>query len=119
LWEIGILNGKSPPPKTLKASGKRLWKDLLSGWDIQLEQFVLLQALCESQDRISELSETLRREGRVVADRFGQLRPHPATLILKGENGSFARLFKLLALEPPSGLGDGPGRPAGFMPELK
>ena len=112
------MNGKSPP-STLGKTGKKLWKDLLEGWDIQREQFVLLQALCESQDRISELTEMLKREGLVVEDRFGQKRPHPATLILKGENGSFARLFKLLALESPSGFEQGPGRPAGFTPELK
>jgi hypothetical protein len=112
--EVKILDGKTPP-KTLKASGKRLWKDALSGWDIQAEQFTLLLNLCECADRMAELTATLRREGQVVTDRFGQARPHPASLVLKAENGNFSRLYRLLALEPPHGAGNGPGRPVGWQ----
>ena len=92
-----------------------MWRDALSGWDIQREQLVLLQSLCECQDRIAELSETLRREGQVTTDRFGQMRPHPASVCLKSENGNFSRLFRLLALEPPHGAGNGAGRPTGWQ----
>jgi len=111
-----MLNGKSPP-KTLKAAGRQLWKDLLSGWALVPEQYVLLQSLCECQDRIAELSATLRKEGQTITDRFGQLRQHPCSAALKGENGNFSRLYRLLALEPPSGGGDGPGRPVGWQGE--
>jgi phage terminase small subunit len=110
-------NGNFEPPKSLKEAGRRLWRDSLSGWDVQPEQFSLLKNLCESQDRIAELTETLRSEGQVVADRFGQLHPHPAAVTLKGESGTFARLYRLLALEPPGGPQQGPGRPEGFQPE--
>lgn len=74
-------NGNFEPPKSLKEAGRRLWRDSLSGWDVQPEQFSLLKNLCESQDRIAELTETLRSEGQVVADRFGQLHPHPAAIV--------------------------------------
>jgi phage terminase small subunit len=110
-------NGSFEPPKSLKAAGQRLWADCLSGWDVQPEQFSLLKNLCESQDRIAELTETLRREGQSVSDRFGQLHPHPAAVTLKGESGTFARLYRLLALEPPGGPQQGAGRPEGFQPE--
>jgi hypothetical protein len=106
-------------PKTLKAKGKQLWRDVLAGWDVQAEQLVLLQDLCECQDRISELSGILRKEGQLSLDRFGISRPHPATLILKGEVGNFTRLYKALALETPGGSDLRPGRPDGFSPEEK
>jgi hypothetical protein len=109
------LDGKSPP-KTLKAAGKRPWKDCLEGWGIQPEQYTLLLNLCECADRIAELTQTLRHEGQTTVDRFGQLRVHPASLCLKAENGNFSRLYRLLALEPPDGAGDAPGRPTGFSP---
>lgn len=105
--------GKTPP-KTLKAAGKRLWKDCLEGWGIAPEQFTLLRDLCECEDRIADLSAVLRREGQTTTDRFGQSRVHPASLALKAENGNFSRLYRLLALEPPAGPGDSPGRPVGW-----
>jgi hypothetical protein len=104
-------------PKTLKTAGRRLWKDCLAGWDLQPEQFSLLRDLCECQDRIFELSATLRKEGQTTTDRFGQLRVHPASLCLKAENGNFSRLYRLLALEAPSGPPNPPGRHAGFSPD--
>lgn len=105
------------PPKGLKKQGKTLWKDVVNGWEIQPEQAVLLQDLCESQDRITELSGILREQGQIIKDRFGVAKPHPATLILKGEIGNFTRLYKALGLEIPSNPDSCPGRPAGWSPE--
>ena len=105
------------PPKTLRASGKRLWRGCLDGWGIQPEQYTLLLNLCECSDRIAELTATLKQEGQTIVDRFGQPRVHPASLALKSENGNFSRLYRLLALEPPDGAGDGPGRPVGWQGE--
>jgi hypothetical protein len=38
-------------------------------------------------------------------------------LLLKGEVGTFTRLYKALALEAPSNPDCGPGRPAGWSSE--
>jgi len=105
------------PPRSLKRQGKKLWEDILNGWEIAPEQAVLLQDLCESQDRISELTTILREEGQVIKDRFGVAKPHPAAIILKGEVGSFTRLYKTLSLEVPNNPDSHPGRPDGWQPQ--
>lgn len=105
------------PPATLKAKGKQLWRDVLGGWDVQPEQLVVLQNLCECQDRISELSRVLRKEKQIILDRFGIQKAHPAAIVLKGEVGNFTRLYKALALEVPGGSESRPGRPDGWVPE--
>ena len=105
------------PPKSLRKQGKKLWEDIVNGWEIQPEQAVLLQDLCESQDRITELSSLLRAEGQVIQDRFGAPKPHPAAALLKGEVGNFTRLYKALALEVPGESDVRPGRPDGWQPE--
>ena len=105
------------PPKTLKKTGKQLWGDVINGWEVQPEQLVLLQDLCECQDRISELSQMLRKEGQIIRDRFSIQKPHPAAIVLKGEIGNFTRLYKALALEVPGGSDSRPGRPDGWQPK--
>jgi hypothetical protein len=104
------------PPEGLKEAGRRLWRDSLAGWDIQPEQFSLLENLCKSQDRIVALEQELERDGQTCKDRFGQLVEHPSARTLRGESGVFARLYRLLQLEPPSGETRGPGRPSGYQP---
>ena len=78
----------------------------------------MLQALCETRDRMAELSATLIDEGQLQKDRFGIKHIHPASVALKGEIGNYARLFRSLMLEAPSGSGqERPGRPENFFPE--
>jgi phage terminase small subunit len=105
------------PPKSLKKQGRQLWQDVINGWEIPPEMRVLVRDLCESQDRITELTEILRKEGQIIRDRFGIQRPHPAAVLLKGEIGNFTRLHKTLMLEAPSGTDSRPGRPDGWHPE--
>ena len=99
------------PPKSLKKSGKQLWEDLNSGWEIVPEQLVILQDLCETQDRLSQLATILREEGQLVRDRYGHPKPHPASVMLKAEIANFSHLWRMLQLEAPSGVDVRPGRP--------
>jgi hypothetical protein len=99
------------PPKTLKASGKRLWNNVVDGWEIAPEQAVLLENACRSQDRIDRLSRIIDKEGPVTKNRFGVLVPHPAAVLLRGEVANFSQLYRLLQLQAPSGEDNGPGRP--------
>ena len=107
-------NGKVPQ---LKAGGKRLWKSVLSGWDVPEEQHQLLENVCRSQDRIDLLSRILEAEGPVQKNRFGVSVAHPAALLLRSEVANFSQLYRLLQLAAPSGDDDGPGRPAGWTSE--
>ena len=112
-----MLETELKPPNSLKRQGKRLWEDLVSGWEIQPEQAILLQDLCECQDRLSELSAILREEGQIVKDRYSHPKAHPASAMLKAEVGNFTRLWAALGLEVPGGSDVRPGRPDGWQPE--
>jgi len=104
-------------PKTLKVGGKRLWKNILDGWDVPPEQYCLLENVCRSQDRIDRLQRILDREGPITKNRFGVAIAHPAALLLRGEVANFSQLYRLLQLDAPSGGAAGPGRPTGWQPE--
>jgi len=104
-------------PKTLLAGGKRLWRNVIDGWEVQSEQYGLLENVCRSQDRIDKLTRIVDRQGMTQKNRFGQAVAHPAALLLRSEVANFTQLYRLLQLQAPSGGEDGAGRPTGYTPE--
>jgi hypothetical protein len=105
-------------PANLGVAGKQAWREITQHWAISKGQHNMLEALCECRDRMAELSKTLADEGQLQKDRFGVMRIHPASAALKGEVGNYAKLFRSLMLEAPSGNGqERPGRPENYFPE--
>lgn len=64
----------------------------------------LLTLVCESWDRCQEARERIAEDGAYIADRFGQLKAHPAVAVERDAMISFARLLRELDLdvEPPA-----------------
>lgn len=100
------------PPKTLGEAGRKLWRRILEGYDLDDAAMVILESACMNQDRESGATETISKEGTTTTDRFKQTKVHPAVLIERDSRAAKLRALKLLNLdlEP---LRDGPGRPAG------
>jgi hypothetical protein len=105
------------PPTGLKTGGKRLWHNVIDGWEVPAEQHSLLENVCRSQDRIDKLTRIVDRQGMTQKNRFGMAAAHPAALLLRSEVANFAQLYRLLQLQAPSGEDDGVGRPIGYAPE--
>jgi len=105
------------PPTGLKMGGKRLWHNVIDGWEVPAEQHSLLENVCRSQDRIDKLTRIVDRQGMTQKNRFGMAAAHPAALLLRSEVANFAQLYRLLQLQAPSGEDDGVGRPIGYAPE--
>jgi P27 family predicted phage terminase small subunit len=102
-----------PAPRGLSAEAKKRWRRLVSEYAIEDPAgLLLLQTALEAMDRMRDAQRTIEAEGAVVLDRFGQKKPHPATVVERdSRSGMMAALKALnLDLEP---LNDRPGRPAG------
>jgi len=91
--------------QTLGAAGKQCWREIIGHWEISCGQWSTLEALCQVRDRMAELSSALTDEGQLQKDRFGIKRIHPSSVALKGDIGNYAKLFRALMLEAPSGQG--------------
>lgn len=105
------LNPK-PPPGLSSAAGA-WWERLLSEYDIaDSAGLLLVETALQAFDRMHEARALIAKHGAVVADRFGQLRPNPATTVERDSRAAMLSALKALNLdiEP---LRDGPGRPAG------
>lgn len=92
-------------PKSLDASGRRLWKSVVDSWLLDRRQLEILRSACESADRVEQARVQLAEEGLTITDRYGQIKPHPAASIEQGNRSLVARLLRELQLEP---VGDDP-----------
>lgn len=86
------------PPADLKPAGAKYWRTIVRVWRLDAHQFELLAQACRSLDTIAEAETELQKSGAVVTDRFGQSKPHPASLIIRDFRGLFARLVRELGL---------------------
>lgn len=98
------------PPKTLSAEAKTWWRKLVDAYGIRDEGGLLLLATAlEAFDRMRGAQRQIETDGLTVKDRFGQPKPHPATVVERdSRSGMLAALRALhLDLEP---LNERPGR---------
>ena len=60
---------------------------------------LLLQTAAEAFDRMREAQRTIAREGATFADRFGQVKAHPATVIERDSRAGMLMALKQLNLD--------------------
>lgn len=104
---------KNRPPQTLSAEARDLWRRLTDEYAIHdAAGLHLLSTALEAFDRMREAQALIAEHGACTQDRFGQLRPNPATTIERDSRAAMLAALKALNLdiEP---LRDGPGRPPG------
>lgn len=89
------------PPNHLKAPAKKFWNQMMEDYEIDdAGGLALLQAACEAYQRSHEARKTINKEGAVIKDRFGQLKPHPATSIERDARGQLITALRALKLAP-------------------
>ncbi len=80
-----------------------MWKDLVADFNLaDAGALTLLAQALDAAQRAREARETIAREGMVVADRFGQPKPHPAAAIENQARQTMIAAFKVLGLGAPS-----------------
>ena len=103
----------SEAPERLTAEAKTWWKRLVDEYDIRDPGGeLLLETALGALDRMRQAQRQIEADGSVLTDRFGQKKPHPATVLERDSRAGLISALKQLNLdiEP---LRDRPGRPAG------
>ena len=101
------------PPIGLSPESAIWWSTILAEYQIEDPAgLLLLENLVRARDRMGEASRLIEQHGAVTTDRFGQLRPNPATILERDSRAAMQSALKALNLdlEP---LRDSVGRPAG------
>lgn len=88
-------------------AGRRLWRAVLTGFDLDEHELTLLRQAVAVADTCDALQAVADREGPMIADRFGRPVVHPALVELRQQRIVLARL--IVALRVPLGeVGDEP-----------
>lgn len=90
-------------PSHLRPATRSWWRDVVKSYELEDHHRRLLTLLCESWDRIQEAREQIEVDGAYIANRFGDMKAHPALAMERQERVVFARLLRELDLdtEPP------------------
>lgn len=92
------------PPKSLRRSGKALWRAVTRDFDLEEHELVLLREACRTSDSLDDLQALLEREGLTTISPQG-VRVHPALVELRQQRIAFARI--MTALRVPTGEDSG------------
>lgn len=102
-------------PRYLSKEARTWWKRLSAEYEGDLSDpasQLLLETAFSSFDRWQQAIKTLKREGSIVKDRFGQKRAHPCIAVERDSKAMMISALRQLRLdlEP---LNVRPGRPPG------
>jgi len=93
-------NPKNPePPEHLSRRSRAFWRRISADYVLETHQLELLRHACEAMDVADRARAELEGSSLVVADRYGQLRPHPAVNIARDARLGLARLLRELNLD--------------------
>jgi P27 family predicted phage terminase small subunit len=88
------------PPDHLSADAKAWWSSAVAEYDFEPHHLRLLQAACESWDRMQQARQALADHGGLTfTDERGVIRSHPCVAHERDARISFARLVRELDLD--------------------
>jgi P27 family predicted phage terminase small subunit len=90
-----------PPPAHLSAAMQVWWKAVVTDYDLDQHHLRLLEAACDSWDRMVTARTVLMKEGLTISTRHGS-KKHPAADIERDSRLAFARLLRELDLDAES-----------------
>jgi len=91
---------RTTPPKDLSTEAKRWWRALVADYDsVDEAGLLILQTAMEAHDRMGGAQAIIVEHGAVTQDRWGQLRPNPATTIERDSRAAMLAALKALNLD--------------------
>ncbi|HNX48697.1 MAG TPA: P27 family phage terminase small subunit [Thermoanaerobaculaceae bacterium] len=75
---------------------------MLALFQLEAHHLRVLEGACLAWDRAEEARRAVDEHGVVVADRWGQLRANPATVVERDQRALFGRLVGQLGLDVPA-----------------
>lgn len=95
---------RSRTPEGLGVAGRRLWREVVAGYELRPDELVLLERAARTLDDVRRLEDALDGAPLTVPGSMGQTRANPLLVELRGMRALLAALLKQLAL-PDLGAG--------------
>lgn len=105
---------KIPPvPAGTKASGRRLWRDILAVYDLGPHERYLLTEAVQVADTVTRLQEAVRESDLTTTNRHGEIVSRPEIVECRLQRQVLAKLLAALRL-PDADSDNRPQRRGGF-----
>jgi hypothetical protein len=89
----------TPAPKHLSERSKRIWRAVVSDYDLrELHHLTVLRLGLEAVDRAELARLQIAKDGLFLPDRYGGVKAHPAEKTARDSTVIAARCFRELAL---------------------
>ena len=85
-------------PTGLKAAGKRLWRAVLSGFELRADELELLTAACHLGDEIAALETMIEKSTPLTMGSRQQVRVNPLYAEVRAHRLALGRLLSQLGL---------------------
>lgn len=85
-------------PAGLGASGKALWKGVVSKYELRVDELQMLEDMARSADAIAGLQKVINKEGYMAAGSMGQDVVHPAVQEIRQQRNTLRQLSQRLDL---------------------
>lgn len=92
-------------PNGLGTGGKRLWKSVVSEYELRPDELEILRRCARMVDRIETIDSVLADVELVTEGSRGQQRAHPLLVELRGIEAELGRLLRGLALPDDANVG--------------
>jgi len=86
-------------PSHLSQESKNFYRKVVSDFEFEEHHLKILQAACETWDRIVEARIEVEKKGQFFVDRWNQPRENPAAKSERDQKVVFARLLRELNLD--------------------
>jgi len=98
-------NEPTPPraPRRLGVVGRRWWKQIWNGgsrWLDPASDLLVVEMVCETQDRISDIEKDLDEHGRYYFTKSGQQLPRPGVADVRALRAQTVSWLSLLGFSP-------------------
>lgn len=87
-----------PAPKGLKKDGRKLWRSVVSAYDLRPDELILLGNACKTVDIIAALEVAMADEPLVTKGSMGQAREHPLLSEARQQRAQLNRTLAQLKL---------------------
>lgn len=89
------------PPKGLGPAGRKLWRAIVSDWELRPDELAVLESACFEADIIRRLQEEMVDSPLTAKGSMGQLVEHPVSVALRQHRATQAQLLKQLRIPDP------------------
>lgn len=89
---------KAPAPRSLKATGKKLWQETLAVYDLRQDELEVLRAACSEADLIAQMADELEGASMTTEGSMGQTVAHPLLSEIRQHRQTLAALLRSLKL---------------------